>query len=94
MDPDLNKKSIRDSAFRTLFADINWDHWFFWKTSKRNLGFRQWAFDMQSTDPRFKIGIQDHHPLEHAHRASFDLIKEHLTHKGLYDTYRASNYKT
>ena len=23
-----------------------------------------------------------------------DLIKEHLTHKGLYDTYRASNYKT
>ena len=25
---------------------------------------------------------------------SFILIKEHLTHKGLYDTYRASNYKT
>ena len=106
IDPDFNKKSIRDSAFRTLFADINWDHWFFWKTSKQNLGprfrllnkenlgFRQWAFAMQSTDPRFKIGMEADHPLEHAHQASFDLIKEHLTHKGLYDTYRASNYKT
>jgi hypothetical protein len=93
MDPAFGKKSIKDATFRTLYADINQDNWFFWKIGKRNLGFRQWCFNMRSTDPRFEIG-PGHHPLEHAHKTSFDLIKEHLKNKGLYDTYRTSNYKT
>ena len=91
MDPDFGKKSIRDLVFQTLYADINWDNWFFWKTGKRNPGFRQWCIDMQSIDPRFEIGPA-WHPLEHAHKTSFDLIKEHLKNKDLYDTYRLSSY--
>jgi hypothetical protein len=91
MDPDFNNRSVEDVAFQNLYEEINWDNWFFWKTGKENLGFRQWCFDMQAKDPRFNIGMLAHHPLEHAHKTSFDLIKEHLTHKGLYDTYRTSN---
>jgi hypothetical protein len=94
MDPDFGKKSIKDARFRTLYADIDWDKWFLWKFGKVNKGFRHWTMSMQKIDPRYEIGKADAHPLEHAHRESFNLIKEHLTHKGLYDTYRASNYKT
>jgi hypothetical protein len=95
MDPDFNQRfiKVKDKAFRTLHGDINWDHWFFWKVGKETKGFRPWSIDMQSTDPKFEMG-PGNHPLEHAHQASFNLIKQHLTHKGLYDTYRTSNYKT
>lgn len=94
MDPDFSKKAIKDTTFQTLCAAINFDHWFFWKIGKRNLGFRQWSFDMQKIDPRYEIGEAAQHPLEHAHRESFNLIKEQLTQKGLYDTYRTGDYKT
>jgi hypothetical protein len=93
MDPDFDKKAIKDSMFQTLCADINFDNWFFWKIGKqKNFGFRKWTLEMQKTDARYAIGMQDHHPLEHAHRESFNLIKAQLTHKGLYDTYRTGNW--
>ncbi len=89
MDPDFSKKSIKNSTFRTLYTEIDQDKWFFWKSGKKNQGFRNWARNMG-----FEIALEHLHPLEHAHRASFNLIKEHLTHKELYDIRRYSDSKT
>ena len=88
IDPDFSKKSIKNLTFQTLCAEIDWDKWFFWKFGK-NKGFRNWVMAMKDRiDTRFEISPQDQHPLEHAHQASFDLIKEQLIHQGLYNTYK------
>jgi hypothetical protein len=89
MDPEFSKKSIEDPTFQTLCDDIDFDNWFFWTNGKKNLGFRNWSKEMEKIDKHYKISA--FHPLEHAHRESFNLIKKHLSHKGLYDTYRTSN---
>jgi len=65
----------RDEDIDSLYAQINWDKWFFFEggikahETKEPRGFYQWA-----VENKYPIGTT--HPLEEAHQEAFTLIKE------------------
>jgi len=62
---------------RNLLDTINFDQWYMWIENNKKIGFCEWA-----SKSGFAIGPESH-PLEEAHQAAFELIKEKV--KTYYD---------
>ena len=58
------------TAHKNLYNAIDFSPWFFWKTNQTKTGFLEWA--TQNNYPRGVAG----HPLESAHRDTYELIKK------------------
>ncbi len=65
----------KDETIDSLYNQINWDKWFFFEAgtqaneTKEPRGFYQWA-----VENKYPVGTT--HPLEEAHQAAAELIKE------------------
>ena len=71
-----NYDKHRDSYIDAIYTQIDWNKWFFFNIGKgldqteAPRGFYQWA-----VENKYRCGIQNH-PLEEAHSAAAELIKE------------------
>lgn len=60
-----------DDTLTTLLNQIDWDNWFKFPGETKPVGFYRWA-----RENNYPLGTT--HPLDDAHRAAFELIKENF----------------
>lgn len=78
VDRDFGPEACADPTYQKLYNEIDWNHWYFWQHQGQSVGFLRWVGIQQENDSRFTYGPGGH-PLEHAHRVTFEQIKQKIS---------------